>query len=364
MEHKRIIIGGGGTGGHIFPAISIAKAIMKLKPETQILFVGAMDKIEMQKVPEAGFEIIGLPVAGFQRKLSIKNISFFVKLYKSMRKASQIIKEFNPHLAIGVGGYASGPILRAAASKGIPTVLQEQNSHAGVTNKILARKASKIFVAYEGMEKYFSPDKLILSGNPVRQGIINPEIDTEKAFESFGLKKDLPVILVLGGSLGAGTINRSILNSLNEIPDQIQVLWQCGKYYYDKLYPEVEKYKKDNVKLMAFINDMDLAYHIASIIISRAGAGTISELQIVGKPTILVPSPNVAEDHQKKNALALVNKSAAIMVEDHEAEEKLVKTSINLLNDVNKRKELSENILKLALPNSAEHIAEEIFKLL
>lgn len=364
MNNKRIIIGGGGTGGHIFPAISIAKAIMKLYPDTEILFVGAKDKIEMQKVPEAGFKIIGLPVAGFQRNLSIKNISFFIKLYKSMRKAARIIKEFKPQLAIGVGGYASGPILRAAASKGIPTVLQEQNSHAGVTNKILARKASKIFVAYEGMEKYFSAEKLVLSGNPVRPDLINSQFDSEEAFKSFGLKREKPVILVLGGSLGAGTINQSILNGLDNFPDEVQLLWQCGKYYYDKLRSEVEKSNKINVKLHAFISEMNKAFHVASIIISRAGAGTISELQVVGKATILVPSPNVAEDHQTKNAMALVRKSAALMVADNEAGEELVQTSLDLLGNKGKRNELSENIKKLALPDSAKMIAEEIFELL
>lgn len=364
MENKRIIIGGGGTGGHIFPAISIAKAIRKLKPDTEILFVGAEDKIEMQKVPQAGFKIVGLPVAGFQRKLSLRNISFFIKLFKSMRIAKRIVKDFKPDLAIGVGGYASGPILRAAASKGIVTVLQEQNSHAGITNKMLARKASKIFVAYEGMEKYFSPEKLMLTGNPVRPGIINTDIKDEEAFESFGLKAGNPVILILGGSLGAGTINRSILNAIDSIPDHVQLLWQCGKYYFDALNPKIDKLKRKNVKLMAFIEDMDKAFHIASIIVSRAGAGTISELQVVGKPIILVPSPNVAEDHQKKNALALVNKSAAIMVEDYEAENKLIRTSLDLLENTGERKRLSENIKKLAFPNSAEQIAEEIFKLL
>ncbi|MCK4920835.1 MAG: undecaprenyldiphospho-muramoylpentapeptide beta-N-acetylglucosaminyltransferase [Bacteroidales bacterium] len=364
MKNKRIIIGGGGTGGHIFPAISIAKAIKKLHPDTEILFVGAKDKIEMQKVPEAGFKIIGLPVAGFQRKLSVKNISFFIKLYKSMRKAARIIEEFKPQIAVGVGGYASGPILRAAASKGIPTVLQEQNSYAGLTNKILARKASKIFIAYEGMEKYFSAEKLVLSGNPVRPDLINSQIDSEEAFKSFGLIKDQPVILILGGSLGAGTINQSVLKAIDTFPDEVQILWQCGKYYYDKLKSEVDKRNKINVKLHAFISDMDKAFYVADIIISRAGAGTISELQVVGKAAILVPSPNVAEDHQTKNAMALVEKSAALMVRDSEAEKELVQTSLDLLGNIGKRKELSENIKKLALPNSAKRIAEEIFELL
>ena len=364
MKNKRIIIGGGGTGGHIFPAISIAKAIRKKSPETEILFVGAVNKIEMEKVPEAGFEIIGLPVVGLQRKLSLKNFTFFVKLYKSMRMAAKIIKDFKPDIAIGVGGYASGPILRAAASRNIPTFIQEQNSYAGLTNKLLSIKAKKIFVAYEGMEKYFPAEKIMLTGNPVRPDLLSLSESSEKAYESFGLKKDLPVILILGGSLGAGTINQSVLKGMNSIPDEVQILWQCGKYYYENLKAKVDGLNRENIKLLAFISEMNNAFHVADLIISRAGAGTISELTMVGKAVILVPSPNVAEDHQTKNALALVGKSAALMIPDKEAEEKLLKTGLDLLEDKAKRKELSENINKLALTDSAERIAEEIFRMI
>ena len=364
MRNKRIIIGGGGTGGHIFPAISIAKAIRSKYPDTEILFVGAENKIEMEKVPEAGFKIIGLPVAGFQRKMSLKNFTFFFKLYKSMRMSAKIINDFKPDIAIGVGGYASGPILRAAANRSVPTLIQEQNSYAGLTNKLLSVKAKKIFVAYDGMEKYFPSEKLMLTGNPVRPDLLSLSESSDEAYKSFGLKKDLPVILILGGSLGAGTINQSILKEFDSIPDNVQVLWQCGKYYYENLRTEVDKLKRENIKLLAFIGEMNKAFHVADLIISRAGAGTISELSLVGKAVILVPSPNVAEDHQTKNALALVEKSAAIMIRDKEAEEKLIKTGLDLLEDKAKRKKLSENINKLALTNSAERIVEEIFSLI
>ncbi len=364
MKNKKIIIGGGGTGGHIFPAISIAKAIRKRSPETEILFVGAVNKIEMEKVPEAGFEIIGLPVIGLQRKLSLRIFTFFIKLYKSMRMAAKIIKDFKPDVVIGVGGYASGPILRAAASRSIPTLIQEQNSYAGLTNKLLSIKAKKIFVAYEGMEKYFPAEKLILTGNPVRPDLANLSGSSDEAYESFGLKKNLPVILLLGGSQGAGTINQSILKGINSIPDEVQILWQCGKYYYEDLKSKVDDLKRDNIKLLAFISEMNNAFHVADLIISRAGAGTISELTLVGKAVILVPSPNVAEDHQTKNALALVGKSAAMMIPDKEAEERLIKTGLDLLKDNIKREELSENISKLALTDSAERIVEEIFRMI
>lgn len=364
MRNKRIIIGGGGTGGHIFPAISIANAIRKTHPYVEILFVGAENKIEMEKVPEAGYRIIGLPVAGFQRSFSVKNVSFFIKLWKSMRKAAKIINDFKPDLAIGVGGYASGPILKAAASKGIPIAIQEQNSYAGLTNKLLAKKAKKIFVAYDKMERYFPKEKIILTGNPVRSNLINTETNREEAFRFFGLDQSMPVIMALGGSLGAKTINESIMGNLELLGDDVQILWQTGNFYYENIKAFMQGKQSKNIKILPFIKDMQKAFYVADIIISRAGAGTISELAIVGKPVILVPSPNVAEDHQTKNAMALALKSAAIHISDVEARSKLMKTSLELLKNKDSKKELSENIKKLAITDSADKIVTEVFKLL
>ncbi|MGC9344018.1 MAG: undecaprenyldiphospho-muramoylpentapeptide beta-N-acetylglucosaminyltransferase [Bacteroidales bacterium] len=363
MSSKRIIIGGGGTGGHIFPAISIAQSLREKDPGLEILFVGAENKIEMEKVPEAGFRIIGLPVSGLQRKLTWKNISFLLNLIRSSLKSATIIKEFKPDLAAGVGGYASGPILRAAANKGVPTVIQEQNSYAGLTNRLLAKKARKIFVAYEGMEKYFPGEKIILTGNPVRKDIVNVSRKRKRALEFFSLNENQPVILVIGGSLGAGTINNSIYKGLALLGKEIQLIWQTGKYYYEKLQEKTQDVTGSNIKLFPFIKEMDLAFAAADVIISRAGAGTISELALVGKPVILVPSPNVAEDHQTKNAMSLVKKEAAIHIADADAEEKLVSTCLELLKDKTKREKLGENIKSLALPDSANRIAEEILKL-
>lgn len=362
MSHKRIIIGGGGTGGHVFPAISIANAIMELYPDTEILFVGAEDKLEMEKVPEAGYQIIGLPVAGLQRKLSLKNLSFPFKLLRSLRKSRKIIREFKPDFAIGVGGYASGPILRAASSAGIPVAIQEQNSYAGITNKILAGKAEVIFTAYKGMEKYFPAEKIIISGNPVREDIIQVAPPENEAYKNFGLNPDGKTILVIGGSLGAGTINESIKKNIRDFGSQIQLIWQTGSYYFESIQEDLKNTIPENIRIVPFIKEMNLAYSIADIIISRAGAGTISELALVGKPVILVPSPNVAEDHQTKNALALSSENAAITVKDIDARETLVRTALELLADDKQKKELAVNLKKLALPGSAKNIAEEIFK--
>lgn len=364
QKNKNIIISGGGTGGHIFPAISIANAIKKLEPDTNILFVGALGKIEMEKVPAAGYKIIGLPVAGLQRRLTVKNISFIFKLISSLRKSKQIIREFKPDVVVGVGGYASGPVLRIANKKGIPTLIQEQNSYAGITNKLLAKKAKKICVAYEGMEKYFPSNSIILTGNPVRQDLLDKIGSREEAIKHFNLDEKRKTILVVGGSLGARTINQSIIGDIEKIgKSEFQLLWQTGKYYFEDAKGIAEASGYENIKVLDFIKRMDMAYSVADIIISRAGAGTISELCLVGKPVILVPSPNVAEDHQTKNALALVNKKAAVLIKDINAREKLIETALELIENEEQIKKLSENIKGMALRDSAEIIAKEVLKL-
>ncbi len=364
MKNKNIIISGGGTGGHVFPAISIANAIKEIEPETNILFVGALGKIEMEKVPAAGYEIIGLPVAGLQRKLTVKNISFVFKLISSLRKSKKIIKKFKPDVVVGVGGYASGPVLRKANKRGIPTLIQEQNSYAGITNKLLAKRAVKICVAYEGMEKYFPKEKIILTGNPVRQDLLDKIGNRNEALKHFDLEENKKTILVIGGSLGARTINQSIIKDLDKIgKSEYQLLWQTGKYYFDDAEKVADESGHKNIKVLDFIKRMDFAYAAADVIISRAGAGTISELCLVGKPVILVPSPNVAEDHQTKNAMALVNKNAAIMIKDAESKEKLITEALNLINNEKQIEALSENIKGMALRDSAKIIAEEVLKL-
>ena len=359
---KKVIIGGGGTGGHVFPAISIANALRLLSPEIDILFVGALGKLEMIKVPEAGYKIIGLPVIGLQRKFSLKIFSFFLMLRRSMSLSRSIIKEFKPDVAIGVGGYASGPILKVASRNKIPIYIQEQNSYAGITNRLLARSAKKIFVAYEGMDKYFPADRVIITGNPVRQDLINVKVDKTECIEYFGLANKKETILILGGSLGAGTINKSVFSVLDKVPSNMQLLWQTGKYYFDEAVKRRDQSGAENVFVVDFINRMDLAYNVADIIISRAGAGTISELAIVGKPVILIPSPNVAEDHQTHNALALKNKNAAILVRDVDAEKSLFDEAFNLVNDKNNREILSDNLKLMAIPDSANRIAFEILE--
>jgi UDP-N-acetylglucosamine--N-acetylmuramyl-(pentapeptide) pyrophosphoryl-undecaprenol N-acetylglucosamine transferase len=345
QKHKRVIISGGGTGGHIFPAISIANALRKINPETEILFVGAEGRMEMEKIPAAGYRIIGLPVAGLYRSLTLKNFSVLIKLLKSLSKAKKVIKEFKPDVVVGVGGYASGPVLRQAGRMGIPTLIQEQNSYAGVTNKLLSKKASAICVAYDGMEKYFPPEKIIKTGNPVRQNFDNIKSLQDKALSFFNLKSEFPVILVLGGSLGAGTINNSLSENINILRDSdCQWLWQTGKYYFENVKALVSLSFSGNISVHGFIDRMDYAYAAADIIVSRAGAGTISELCLVGKPVILIPSPNVAEDHQTRNAEALSTRNAAVLIADKQAAKTLVDEAIKLISDKSKRDMLSENI--------------------
>lgn len=362
----RIIISGGGTGGHIFPAVSIANAIRELNPEAKILFVGAEGRMEMQRVPDAGYEIIGLPIAGFDRKHLWKNFAVLVKLARSQWKARSIIKNFRPQVAVGVGGYASGPTLKTAGMMGVPTLIQEQNSYAGVTNKLLAQKARKICVAYDGMEKFFPAEKILMTGNPVRQGLLNHTISREEAIRSFGLDPKKKTILILGGSLGARTINNTLVDGLSTIKDtkDVQFIWQTGKMYYRQVLEAMEGAGElPNLHVTDFIKDMAAAYAAADLVISRAGAGSISEFCLLHKPVILVPSPNVAEDHQTKNALALVNKQAAIYVKDVEAEEKLLPIALETVADSIKLQSLSESIARLALPDSATIIAKEVIKL-
>jgi len=366
MERNlRIIISGGGTGGHIFPAISIANAIKQLEPTANILFVGALGRMEMQRVPDAGYDIKGLPVCGFDRKHLWKNIKVLYKLWQSRRLAKAIIKEFKPNAAVGVGGYASGPTLNQCASLGVPYLIQEQNSYAGVTNKLLAKRASKICVAYEGMDRFFPSDKIILTGNPVRQNILQNNISKADARKAFQLDPEKKTILIIGGSLGARTINESILQHLSDIRNSdVQFIWQTGKVYKEAIAKRLEGEEPlANLHVTDFISDMASAYAAADMVISRAGASSISEFCLLGMPVILVPSPNVAEDHQTKNALALVNKQAAVYVKDAEAPEKLINTALSIVNDESKLNELHQNILGMALKNSAERIAEEVLKI-
>ena len=365
MEKElRVIISGGGTGGHIFPAVSIANAVKAMRPDAKILFVGALGRMEMQRVPAAGYEIIGLPICGFDRKNLLKNVKVLYKIWKSQRMAKKIIKDFRPQVAVGVGGYASGPTLNKAAAMGIPCLIQEQNSYAGVTNKLLAKKAEKICVAYEGMERFFPADKIILTGNPVRQALLDTTITREDAIRSFGLDPEKKTILLVGGSLGARTINESMLRHLNLIKESgLQFIWQTGKYYSAEISERLTGQDLPNMKVTDFITDMGAAYRAADLVISRAGASSISEFCLIGKPVILVPSPNVAEDHQTKNALALSTRDAAIYIKDAEAPDVLIQTAIDTVNDDTKLKSLSENVLKLALPDSANIIAKEVINL-
>lgn len=363
-KELRIIISGGGTGGHIFPAVSIANAIKAKYPDAKILFVGALGRMEMQRVPAAGYEIKGLPICGFDRKHLLKNISVLFKIWKSQRMAKKIIKDFKPMAAVGVGGYASGPTLNVCASKGIPCLIQEQNSYAGVTNKLLAKKADKICVAYDGMERFFPADKIIKTGNPVRQNVLETSITQEEARKQFGLEPDKKTILLVGGSLGARTINESVLGNLDKIKDSgIQFIWQTGKYYNVAINEQLKGKEIPNLKVLDFVSDMGAAYKAADLVISRAGASSISEFCLIGKPVILVPSPNVAEDHQTKNAMALVNKDAAIYVKDCEAPSVLIDKAISIANNEQKLSELSKNIKKLGYKNSADVIADEVVKL-
>ena len=352
----RYLISGGGTGGHIFPAVSIANALKELDPEAEILFVGALGRMEMERVPQAGYEIVGLPVRGFDRKKPWKNVSVLIDLSKSIRQVKKIIRDFKPNVGVGVGGYASGAAMWAAAKMGIPILLQEQNGFAGVTNKILKDKAAKICVAYEGMEKFFPADKIILTGNPVRQNLL----DGRKS-EDDGRK----TLLIIGGSLGARTINEAVIAGLKELTNAgLKVVWQTGKVYYEKCKAAWEAAGSPaNIECLDFLSDMPDRYANADLVISRAGASSISEICLLGKPAILVPSPNVAEDHQTHNAMALVNKDAAVLVRDAEAAEKLIATALELLNDPKRLKTLQTNVLKLAQKDSAKRIAEEVIAL-
>lgn len=364
QRHKKIIISGGGTGGHIFPAISIADALRRIEPRTEILFVGAEGRMEMEKVPAAGYKIIGLPVAGINRSNPLKNIAVFFKLIRSLLMARKVLRDFNPDVVVGVGGYASGPVLRQAGRMGIPTLIQEQNSYAGVTNKLLARKASVICVAYEGMEKYFPAEKIIRTGNPVRQNYENLDAIRDEALKFFNLRKEYPVILVLGGSLGAGSINKCMKENIKTLADcDCQWLWQTGKYYYDEVMTAVKSVYSDNISVYDFINRMEYAYAAADIIVSRAGACTISELCLVGKPVILVPSPNVAEDHQTLNAMALFEKDAAVMIPDEMVCKLLLTEAVKLISNKERMAVLSENIKKLAERDADIKIAKEVLKL-
>ena len=362
----RIIISGGGTGGHIFPAISIANAIKAKRPDAKILFVGALGKMEMQRVPAAGYEIKGLPICGFDRKHLLKNVVVLFKIWKSERMAKRIIKNFRPMAAVGVGGFASGPTLNMCAAKGIPCLIQEQNSYAGVTNKLLAKKATKICVAYDNMERFFPKDKIVMTGNPVRQNVLNVKLTPQEARKGFGLDPDKKTILLVGGSLGARTVNESVRHHFDTVkanPD-IQFIWQTGKYYNEEMKQALDAYGPlPNLKQMDFIADMGAAYKASDLVISRAGASSISEFCLIGKPVILVPSPNVAEDHQTKNAMALVNKNAAVYVKDSEAPDVLLKQAISIVRDDKQLASLAQNIAKLGLKDSADIIADEVIKL-
>lgn len=363
---KKVIISGGGTGGHIFPALSIANALKRLDKDIEILFVGAEGKMEMEKVPEAGYKIVGLPVRGLQRKLTLNNLKVLRNLWRSLKKAKRVVREFKPDVVVGVGGYASGPIGKVATNAGIPLVLQEQNSYAGVTNKLLAKKAAKICVAYEGMERFFPKEKIIFTGNPVRKDLLNAVNERVEGIAFYGLDSNKKTVLVTGGSLGAGSINKAMVRWLEKIAGwkDVQVIWQCGSYYHKELEEQLKGRMPENVKFMPFLKRMDLAYACADLVVARAGAGTISELCLLGKAVVLVPSPNVAEDHQTKNAMALVNKQAAVMVKDAEVVERLGEVMERLLQDDGERKSLSEHILTLAMKDSDEVIAREILKII
>ncbi len=364
-KELRVIISGGGTGGHIFPAVSIANALKELCPDVKILFVGAEGRMEMQRVPAAGYEIKGLPICGFDRKHVLNNIKTLFKIMQSRHIAKRIIKDFRPMAAVGVGGYASGPTLNEAQSMGIPTLIQEQNSYAGVTNKLLAKKADKICVAYDGMERFFPANKIVLTGNPVRQNLLDCTTSREEAIKTFGLDPTKKTILIIGGSLGAKTMNDSVLNNLVLIKQSnAQFIWQTGKYYSATVKEELAKRgKPENLAVMEFISDMAVAYRAADLVVSRSGAGSISELKLLGKAAILVPSPNVAEDHQTKNTLALTTRDAAVYVKDADAVRTLIPRALNAVADDALLAKLSKNIKTLAHPDAARIIAREVIKL-
>lgn len=358
---NRAIISGGGTGGHIFPAIAIADEIKRRNPNAEILFVGAEGKMEMERVPAAGYKIVGLPIAGLQRKLTLANLALPFKIVSSVLKARKIVKTFKPEVAIGVGGYASGPTLKAAGMMGVPTILQEQNGFAGKTNQLLAKKAAKICVAYEGLERFFPKEKIVITGNPVRFEMVKIEGKREEAFKHYKLDSSKKTILVIGGSLGARTLNQAMLASLEQIQStDVQVLWQCGKLYNEQLNQELANRELKGIERVQFIDRMDLAYAMADVIISRAGAISVSELCLIGKPAILVPSPNVAEDHQTHNAMALVKHEAAILVKDAEAKEQLLSRALDLLMNEDRMATLSTHIKSLGKPEATRHIVDII----
>ena len=364
MKQLKVILSGGGTGGHIFPAVAIANEIKRIVPNAEILFVGALGKMEMEKVPAAGYKIIGVPIAGFQRRFTLSNFKLPFLIIKSMMMTRKIIADFNPDVVVGTGGYASGPLIKAATGKGIPALIQEQNSYAGITNKILSKKAAKICVAYEGMERFFPKEKIIMTGNPVRQDIKDLSNRKMEAQTFFKLKADRKTILVIGGSLGARTINEAMGKDLQQLADKgIQLIWQTGKTYADQAKMQTLPFSDKAIYAFDFISRMDLAYACADLVISRAGASSVSELCNTAKPCILVPSPNVAEDHQTKNALALSRKNAAILIKDQDASQELVKCAVELLMSDSRMKDLSENISKLAFPDSANVSAKEVLKL-
>jgi UDP-N-acetylglucosamine--N-acetylmuramyl-(pentapeptide) pyrophosphoryl-undecaprenol N-acetylglucosamine transferase len=365
-KQLKVLVSGGGTGGHIFPALSIANEMRRRHPDAKILFVGAEGRMEMEKVPAAGYNIIGLPVSGFDRKHLLRNFKVLARLFKSMTLARKILKDFKPDIAIGVGGYASGPMLKEAQKQGIPTLLQEQNSYAGVTNKLLASKADCICVAYEGMERFFPEDRIVLTGNPVRRNLLDCGATPEQARQAMGADPNKKTILIIGGSLGARTINNAIIQGLKEIGEAygVQVIWQTGKLYDQPCREALEASGVKNVVQMPFISNMDMAYRAADLVVSRAGASSISELQLLGKAVILVPSPNVAEDHQTKNAMALVNRDAAMMVTDAEASSRLVSTMLSTVVDEEMIATLSRNVQQMALRDAAERIVDEAEKII
>ena len=364
-EKLRIIISGGGTGGHIFPAVSIANAIKAKHPDADILFVGALGRMEMQRVPAAGYEIVGLPICGFDRKNLLRNFAVLLKIWKSQRMAKRIIRDFRPMAAVGVGGYASGPTLNECAKHGVPCLIQEQNSYAGVTNKILAKKVQRICVAYDGMERFFPADKIMKTGNPVRQSLLDTNMTKAEALRSFGLDEGKKTVLIVGGSLGARTMNESVLQHLDDIKASgVQFIWQTGKYYSASIGERLKgRTDLPMLKVTDFISDMGAAYRAADLVISRAGASSISEFCLIGKPVILVPSPNVAEDHQTKNALALVDKDAALYVKDADAPAEVISLALKTVADDARLAALGANIKKLALPDSADVIADEVVRL-
>ena len=362
----RLIISGGGTGGHVYPAIAIANSFTERFSNAEVLFVGAQGKMEMQKVPEAGYKIEGLWISGLQRRLTLDNLSFPFKVLSSLRKSRQIVKQFKPDAVVGVGGYASGPLLKSATRKRIPAVLQEQNSYAGLTNKILAKKASKICVAYPNMDQFFPAEKVVMTGNPVRKDIVDLKGKKEIGIKHFNLDETKPTLLVIGGSLGARTLNDSLISGVEQLVQAgVQVIWQCGRFYFEEMKAKLaQQPNSEGIHLMEFVREMDLAYAAADVVVSRAGALSVSELSIAQKPTIFVPSPNVAEDHQTKNAKALVDNKAAELVKDSEAREVLIQRAIELINNQDQKMGLSKNIKALAKPNAAEEIVDEIVKLI